>query len=193
MNTNLSSLKTFSTSSFIRWSLALIKSLFFSSSPAAILFAIISIIVYAFNRSGGMFFTVINIILIHVFVKFFKGLPQTFYATTTPIFIAFNIWISASSAYGTIHSIKLGMSKTVLQVRRIFSTNTPARFCTASYKRLKLTLPFFPTTTYTQNDSGACFSFTSYFNYSKSPIFLTNTFYCFHIDKYTTRLMYKLS
>lgn len=88
----------------------LVAFLYEPSRPSAVLFAIISVIIYTVNGSiqSPMFKAMGFQRYLHVFLELFKRLPQTLNAATAVVLEVFMIWISRSRKDSLISHIEFG-------------------------------------------------------------------------------------
>lgn len=128
------------TTKLYKYTFSGVSGLFAPSSPATVFFTVVSVYIYAINR--GLFlsklFYVRFVTLIHIFFEFFKRIPQTFYSSTSVIFVTTVTCIITSSFQMLPYSVESRVRQSVYRfcvATKIFQ-KTSARFHTSIFKIL---------------------------------------------------------
>lgn len=124
-----------------------------SGSPATIFFTVIPVIINSINRGIRIIFTVMQIRIIHIFFKFFKGFPYNLYSSPSIISINRSIGISTSIFHSFKYSIKSTSRLTMTRIpfcsnlRHYFSLKTSTRKSTIT-NLINSTTNYFSTVTF---------------------------------------------
>ena len=103
-----------------------IKRLFTTSSPTAVLFTVISIVVYPINSCLllSKFFNMFKITFVHIISKIFKSFPKKFYTPTTIVLESFIVWVITSTLHIVEFMVKFCVTHSMFCLRFFPKTST---------------------------------------------------------------------